>query len=200
MVETSSKFILIFKFECNLGVCLGSSSNIKDFTVPLSAWVCVCVCQGSAEAQIFRQSQSWRRRGRFSTGVNLGCSTRSCLPAFSRSLALFLSLSPSFFPLFHALHISITPGPLLSPSESVASLRGGSKVLIGTMLANGGRLEVACWCELMLSPHPLLAWSGRNKRKEVMAGGWRTKNKNKMKCHWVREALSACLYWCFSHK
>lgn len=64
-----------------------------------------------------------------------------------KMLSRFISFSASIFVsllLFHALRISITPGPLLSPSESVASLQGGSKVLIGTMLANGGRLEGAC--------------------------------------------------------
>lgn len=67
----------------------------------------------------------------------------SCFLSFSASISVSLPLPLSLF-LFHTLHISITPGPLLSPSESVASRQGGSKVLIGTMLSNGGRLEVAC--------------------------------------------------------
>lgn len=53
----------------------------------------------------------------------------------SISVTLLL-LSLFFFPfsLFHTLHIPITPGPLLSPSETVASWWGGSKVLIGITL------------------------------------------------------------------
>lgn len=101
------------------------------------------VCQGT-NLLTEQELKMMTGRGVSALRVNLGCSTRSCLPAFSYSLLLFLSFFSLFFLLlFHALHISITPGPLLSPSESVASQRGGSKVLIGTMLANGGRLEVA---------------------------------------------------------
>lgn len=126
------------------------------------------------------------------------------LLSFPHSAPLFLSLLsllPFFFsPLSCIPFLHHTTSPLLSPSESVASRWGASKVLIGTTLANGGRLEVACWCELMLSPHPLLAWSGRNKGDEAMAGSWQSGIKNQMKYHWVRETLSAHLYWCFRHK
>lgn len=70
--------------------------------------------------------------------------TWNLFPAFSHSLPLFLSRSSLFSFLFHPVLFSITPSPLLSPSEWVASQQGVSKVLIGSMLANGGRLDIAC--------------------------------------------------------
>lgn len=97
--KTSSKIVLVFKFECHLGGTLGSCRNIKDFTVeerrrkeerPLVPLVCVCVYVGT----FILREQELKTTGSLSTGVNLGCSTRSCLLAFSHSLPLFLSLSP----------------------------------------------------------------------------------------------------------
>lgn len=61
-------------------------------------------------------------------------------------LSLFPSLSLYFIALSllpPSMHSTSHQVPLLPPSELVASRQGGSKVLIGTMLTNGGRLEVA---------------------------------------------------------
>lgn len=128
-------------------------------TAPFSVRVHVCVFECVRARQDLSTNhlteQELKALGSFGTEVNLGCSTRNLFPAFSHSLPLFLSRSSLFSFLFHPVLFSITPSPLLSPSEWVASQQGVSKVLIGSMLANGGRLDIACWCELMLSPHSL---------------------------------------------
>lgn len=140
----------------------------------LHVHVCVCMSahvSGLSKGTRLLTEQELKTTGSLSTEVNLGWATRK-LPSRSLflTLRLYFCLSCLSFPFFFLpsfMH-SISPShhvPLLSPSESVASRWGASKVLIGTTLANGGRLEVARWCELMLSPHPLLAWSGRNKRR-----------------------------------
>lgn len=82
-------------------------------------------------------------------------------PSYHSSTSSFVrSLSPSH-------HV-----PLLFPSESVASRRGASEVLIGATLANGRSLEVApAGGELTSSPQPSFCTrSGGNKGDEVMAG------------------------------
>lgn len=68
-------------------------------------------------------------------------------PSYHSSTSSFVrSLSPSH-------HV-----PLLFPSESVASRRGASEVLIGATLANGRSLEVApAGGELTSSPQPAFA-------------------------------------------
>ena len=180
-------------------VTLQEAAVISKLLLYLSVSVCVSGLSWGADLlleQELKTAGEPQRHGKFRM---LNKEPPHCALSFSASISVPLPFFSPFF-LFHELHFSITPGPLLSPSESVASPRGASKVLIGTMLANGGRLEGACWCGPMLSPHPLSAWSGRNKRDEAMAGGLAGRVKNKMKCHYVRGALSARLYWWFSHK
>lgn len=157
---------------------LQEAAVISKVLLYLSVSVCVSGLSWGTDLLLEQDSKTAgepQRHGKFRM---LNKEPPSCVLSFSASISVPLPFFSPFF-LFHALYFSITPGPLLSPSESVASPRGASKVLIGTMLANGGRLEGACWCEPMLSPHPLSAWSGRNKRDEAMAGGWQAELKTK---------------------
>lgn len=85
--------------------------------------------------------------------------------------------------------------PLLSPSESAASHRGASEVLIGVTLANGGSLEVACGGVggFHIEPAPSFA-PGRAGTKEIKR--WRGARPDGVKkrgeiLQWVRERKRA---------
>lgn len=79
-----------------------------------------------------------------------------------------ISIPPSrhFSPSFVRSPFSPSHGvPLLSPSESVASRRGVTEVLIGATLANGGSLEVAPLAHVEPAPAFALSRVGTKEMK-----------------------------------